>query len=253
MLRPNVISSQPSPTTTNPEVIRGAIQAVKAKGATKIIVAEDGFAAGTGLGAMTSLGITQVCTDEGAEAMDMKGSGGTVRSSPTGAAAWPNGINFYKAVLDADFVINMPVCKTHSSANISMALKAWYGNIPVTDRNHASLMNQLPELHLVRQENFVILDASKCMISGGPTNGMAAESKIVVATKDPIAADITGICILKQFGVSGAVANTKVWEQQQIKRALALKFNGWLSSAQNFAYQQNGVTDHEAIMAWRDK
>lgn len=257
MLRPNVISSNPHPETTNPEVIRGAIQAVKAKGAARIIVAEDGFAnARTGSGtlaAMTTLKITEMCQKEGAEALDLKGRP-TVAQSPSGATQWSGGINFYKDVLDADYVINIPVCKTHGSANFSMAIKAWFGCVP--ERPHSgNLHSKLAELHLVKQENFVVLDATKAMVTGGPQNGTAADSQIVVATRDPIAADVTGLCIIKQFGPAlggrGAAYNLKVWEQPQIIRAMALNFDGWLSSEQKFEYAQQGVTEHADIMAWR--
>lgn len=252
MLRPNVISSTPHPETTNPEVIRGVIRAVKALNPAKIIVAEDGFATASSTSSMQALGITDVCTEEGAETLELKNSE-TVRQSPEGATSWAGGINFYKAVLDADYVINIPVCKTHFIAIYTMALKAWYGCIPVAGRAHSNF-GRLAELRLVKQENFVVLDATKAMVTGGPTGGTSAESKVVVATKDAIAADITGLCIQKQFGPkSGGVYNQKVWNQPQIARALELKLNGWLSSAQNFEYAQQGVTEHADIMAWRDK
>jgi uncharacterized protein (DUF362 family) len=256
MLRPNVISRNPNPETTNPEVIRGVIKAAKAKGAAKIIVAEDGFANRTitTLDAMTTLKITEVCTAEGAEALDLRGRP-TASQSPAGVTQYAGGINFYKDVLDADYVINLPVCKTHGNANFSMAIKGWFGCVP--DRPHTgNLHYRLAELHLVRQEDFVVLDASKAMVTGGPQNGAAADSKIVVASRDPIATDVTGLCIIKKFGPAlggrGAAYNLGVWEQPQIMHAMELNFPGWLTSKQKFAYAQDGVTEHEEIMAFRD-
>jgi uncharacterized protein (DUF362 family) len=251
MLKPNVISTSPAPETTDAEVVRGAIRAVKAMGATAVLVAEDGFTGDT-LQSMQATGVAQVCTEEGAQAVELK-NGPTTNISPPGATNWSGGINLYQAVYDADYIINMPVCKSHSLATFTMALKNWYGCIPQSDRSHTNLGPRLAELHLAKQENFVILDATKAMVTGGPQNGQTAEPRIVVASRDAIAADVTGLCIHKQFGTrNGGVFNMGVWDQPQISRALQLQFAGWLSSAQNFAYAQQGVDEHAEIMAWRD-
>lgn len=253
MLRPNVISADPSPTTTNPEVIRGVIRAVKKKGAATVYVADDGWAASSTTAAMESLGISAVCSEEGATPLDLKG-GSTTRMTPPNASAWPNGINFYTAVLDADFVVNVPVCKSHAMANFTMALKAWYGHVPSGDRDHRNLGDQIAELHLARQEDFVVLDATKAMVTGGPQSGTVAEPKIVVASRDPIAADVTGLCIHKHFGTGGgAVANLGVWEQRQITRAMALAFPGWLNAKTDYTYVSEGIDEHAEIMALRDE
>jgi uncharacterized protein (DUF362 family) len=136
-----------------------------------------------------------------------------------------------------------------------MAIKAWFGCVP-TRIHSGNLHNRLAEIHLVKQEDFVVLDASKAMVTGGPQNGAAADSQIVVATKDAIAADVTGLCIIKHFGAAlggrGAAYNLGVWAQPQIMRAMALKFPGWLTAKENFEYAQNGVTEHATIMAFRD-
>jgi uncharacterized protein (DUF362 family) len=252
MLKPNVISVNPAPETTDAEVIRGAIRAVKAMGASTVIVAEDGFTGDT-LQSMQATGIAQVCTDEGAQAVELK-DGPTTNISPAGATNWSGGINLYQAVYDAEYIINMPVCKTHSLASFTMALKNWYGCVPIGDRDHPSTLGErLAELHLAKQEDFVILDASKAMVTRGPQGGDTAESRIVVASRDAIAVDVTGLCIYKQFGPrSGSAFNMGVWDQPQISRALQLQYPGWLSSAQNFPYVQQGVDEHAEIMAWRD-
>jgi len=147
LLKPNIISTTPHPETTNVEVIRGAIQAVKAKNAARIIVGEDGFAT-SGMTAMNALGVTTLCEQLGAEAIAFPGSA-TETVNETRATAWGGVINLYKTVLDADYVINMPVCKTHSNANYSLAIKNWYGILP--ERPHiGNLMYRLAFVSGVR-------------------------------------------------------------------------------------------------------
>jgi uncharacterized protein (DUF362 family) len=260
MLRPNAIDTA-SPGSTNPDVIRGVIRAIKAKGTpTSIIVADDTFTGGT-IGRMTANGIKAAADAEGATCLELKGNTPTVVNAAA-ATAWSGKIDFYSAVLAADYIVNIPVCKTHGSANFSMALKAWYGNTPTRNHNHnnvATISNVMAEMHLARQEDFVVLDATKCLLTGGPQvgTGKTASPGIVVATKDPIAADVTGLCIIKHYLQQGGVANTRitnstVWAQPQIARAMALKLSNWLTAKQSFTYAATGISEVATIMAYRD-
>jgi uncharacterized protein (DUF362 family) len=253
LLKPNIISAD-ADATTNVDVIHGVIKAAKAKNAKRIIVADAAWGGTTGVSSdvvanMKSLGITAMCTAEGAETLDLRSDSHTTRSNPN-ASAFPNGIDFSDAVYDADYVINVPACKCHSVGKYTMALKAWYG-CTESGRPHSNTWVAPAELHLLKQEGFIVLDATKAMITGGPSSGTMAQSKIVVASKDAVAIDVTGLCILKYNGSSVIANKGDAWNVHQIKRALALKFPGWLSSAQAFSYAQTGVTEHADIMALR--
>jgi uncharacterized protein (DUF362 family) len=252
MLRPNVISSKAN-STTSPDVIHGVIKAVKAKGATTIIVAEDGWnTGGNTLGAMQTLGITAVCTAEGATTMDLSKQTYTNRTNAN-AASYTNGtVSYSDPVYNADYVIAIPVCKCHGQAGFTMALKLWYGNVPGAGRLHpsAASFNAPPELHLIKKADFTVLDATKSMIDGGPDSGTMVQSKIVVASKDAIAADVTGLWILKYSGSSVIANQAGAWTTGQIKRALALKFPGWLAASTQFAYVSQGVTEAATIMGY---
>jgi uncharacterized protein (DUF362 family) len=260
MLRPNAIDTA-SPGSTNPDVIRGVIRAIKAKGnPTSIIVADDTFTGGT-IGRMTANGIKAAADAEGATCQGLE-DGDFTPVAKAAAAAWSGTIDFYDAVVAADYVINIPVCKTHGNANFSMALKAWYGNTPTRNHNHnnvTTISNVMAEMHLVRQEDFVVLDATKCLLTGGPQVGSntTASPGIVVATKDPIIADVTGLCIIKQYlettGTTNTrITNTSVWEQPQIARAMALAMSGWISSKRTLNYSVQGLdaTESASIMAF---
>jgi uncharacterized protein (DUF362 family) len=251
VIRPNVIESE-ADGTTNPEVIRGVIRAAKQKGASQILVAEDSFN-GACLPFMQTLGITAVCTAEGATPTELKNTATTNRR-PANATAWANGLDFYDIVYNADYVINVPKCKTHGSANFSLALKAWFGSLRRPSDLHTQLLNKAAEAHLARQEDFVVIDATRCMVTGGPgAGGTMKDSRIVVASKDAIAADVTGLAIIRYFGGTDAAAAVRgtPWNQAQIRRALALAFPGWLTAQEDFEYTQSGVTEHVEIMAQR--
>ncbi len=259
MLRVNAIDSNSADTTT-PDVIHGVILAVQAasKGtAPTIIVGEDGWAAnGNTLGAMQTLGITAVCTATGATAMDLSQKTYTTRTNAN-AASYPSGVSFSDPVYNADYVIAIPVCKTHSQGGYTMALKLWYGNVPTAGRLHpsAASFNAPPELHLIRKADFTVLDATKAIISGGPQvaagNTNVAQPKIVVASKDAIAADVTGLWILRYNGSTVIASNAEAWTKfGQITRALKLSSLGWLTASTQFPYVSQGVTEATTIMGY---
>ncbi len=262
MLRPNAIDTAP-PGSVNPDVIRGVIRAVRAAGTpSSIIVADDTFTGAT-LTRMQNNGILAAAEAEGATCVGLEG-GATTLSSPAGANEWSGGIPFYSAVLEVDYLINVPVCKTHGSANFSMALKAWYGNVPSSARNQShmnvtTISNTMAEMHLVKQEDFVVLDATSCLLTGGPQvgNGTVAQPGIVVASRDPILADVTGLCILKHYleqtGTSNSrITNSTPWAQPQIVRAMALTALGFITGQQRFPYASQGIDEIDTIMSYRD-
>jgi uncharacterized protein (DUF362 family) len=250
MLRPNVIENA-ADSTTSPEVIHGVIKAVKAKGATKIIVAEDGWNASGGggtLGCMEKLGITAVCTAEGATTMDLASGKYTTRTN-AGATAFPSGIDYSDDVYNADYVIAIPKCKTHSAGKFTMALKLWYGNTK-QGRSHSN-WSAPAHLHLIRKADFAVIDATATMITGGPSaGGKMVQSKIVVASKDVIAADVTGLFIEKYSGCTLNASAAEIWAQAQIKGALAAKIPGCITASQQFPYAAQGVTEAAEIMGY---
>ena len=254
MLRINAISSSAN-STTSPDVIKGVILAVQkaSKGtAPTITVGEDGWnTGGNTLGAMQTLGITAVCTATGATPMDLSKQTYTTRTNAN-ALSYPNGVSFSDPVYNADYVIAIPICKTHGQSRYTMAFKLWYGNVPTAGRLHpsAATFTAPPELYLIKKADFVVLDATKCMTTGGPDSGTMAQSKIVVASKDAIAADVTGLCILKYNGSTVLTTLADAWTINQVARALALKFPGWLAAKTNFPYVSQGVTEAATIMGY---
>ena len=257
LLKPNLNSNEGPPTSPDPEVVRAAIRIVKARGAIRVIVGDRSNPAYDTLQAMTAAGIYDVAMAEGAEPMNFSGQA-TRRLTPAGATHWPNGFNTYAVILDQiNYIINICCCKHHTGANYTLAMKAWMGIIEQNDRNtaHEDLGNRLPELHLGVKEDFVILDATQAILTGGPgLGGIQASPGIVVATADAVAADVTGLCILKHYlaqirKANPQIDNYTVWSQPQMVRAFALN-SGWISSKQQYSYGSQGIAEIETIMQY---
>ena len=61
----------------------------------------------------------------------------------------------------------------------------------------------------------------------------------------------TGAAPPSNGGANGGAHSVLPWDQNQIKRALALGFPGWLSAAEDFSYAPSGIDEHAEIMAKR--
>ena len=257
LLKPNLNSNEGPPTSPHPEVMRAAIRLAKERGAARVIVGDRSNPAYDTIQAMTAAGIHDVAVAEGAEPMNFNGMP-TRRVTPAGATHWSNGFSTYAVILDeVDYIINCACCKHHSMANYTMAMKAWMGIIVQSDRNtaHWDLGNRLPELHLAVKEDMVILDATKALLTAGPSlGGLQASPGIVVAATDAVAADVTGLCIMKHYLAQAKRADDQidrytVWTQPQMVRALALG-NGWIRSRKEYSYTSRGISEIDAIMRY---
>ena len=138
-------------------------------------------------------------------------------------------------LFSVDHVINVPVIKTHFQAWFTMSMKAFVGMSHHRTRRefHSNyngsgslfdqkrtksrrrrgtrtfeqeaeqampFVNRLAELNLGLTPSLNILDGTSSFVFGGPSHGDTAEPKLIVASTDRIAADATGVAVLKRFG-----------------------------------------------------
>ncbi|MEM2209713.1 MAG: DUF362 domain-containing protein [Nitrososphaerota archaeon] len=84
--------------------------------------------------------------------------------------------------------------------------------------------SMLAEISLIHPSDFIILDGTKAFVTGRPFTGEVKQPNIIIiATSDPIAADVMGLAILKYLGTTKNIEEKSIWEQQ-IKRAIEIGF-----------------------------
>jgi uncharacterized protein (DUF362 family) len=117
-----------------------------------------------------------------------------------GLASW----TFYKDVLDADKVINVPIAKHHNAARLTMSLKNIMGVLGGNRGNiHHDLDRNLAELNTVMKFDLVVLDAVRILTANGPQGGRLQDVKAmdtVMAGTDPVAVDSYAATL---FGIRG--------------------------------------------------
>ena len=225
LVKPNVVSGEPPPATTDPRVVGAVIELAKAAGASTVSVGD--MSAVLALPTRPNLdrtGITKVASDAGAELLAFD------------EAAWvevePPGVEFAtrvyvaKAAYEAERLLSVPVIKTHRNASFSCALKNSVGCVHGKNKpwayGSAGWEPAVAELNLAVRPHLYVVDGLQSMVKGGPWSGEAAPTRVILASGDPIATDVIALGLIKAFGRWELVTEKGVWEQTQIRRAIAL-------------------------------
>lgn len=112
-------------------------------------------------------------------------------------------LNFNRDILEADFVVNLPVLKTHTQTMVSLGIKNLKGTIDIPSRKKCH--NTVPgrDLHYMVSRLFLPMPAMCTVLDGiytherGPNvDGQARRSNLLVASSDVLSADMVGAGVL---------------------------------------------------------
>ena len=80
----------------------------------------------------------------------------------------------------------------------------------------------IAEINAEYAPDLVLLDGVEAFVDGGPHEGRLVESEVVLASSDRVALDAVGVAILRYFGTTPEVRRGRIFEQEQIARAVDL-------------------------------
>jgi uncharacterized protein (DUF362 family) len=81
---------------------------------------------------------------------------------------------------------------------------------------------RIAELNLGLKPSLNILDGTSSFVFGGPSHGDSVDPKIVVASRDRIAADTTGVAVLKRYGCEERLMSRSPWELPFVRHAMKI-------------------------------
>jgi len=145
---------------------------------------------------------------------------------------WPNGFRIARPILDSECLISTCCLKTHQYGGIfTLSLKLHVGVVP-TSRHGYEYMGELhgsphqrkmiAEINEPFKPAIVILDGIDAFVDGGPMTGKRAKGEVFLASTDRIAIDAVGVAILKLLGSNESIMKPKIFDQEQIARAVEL-------------------------------
>lgn len=211
-----------------------------------------------------------------------KGTPAWRKIQPELATSWPNGFELAELLFAVDHVINVPVIKTHFQAWFTMSMKAFVGMSHHRTRRefHTSfkgandlfdqktsgsrrrrgkegrnqdeeevnpLVQRIAELNLGLRPALNILDGTQSYVFGGPSQGDSVEPKLIVASRDRVAADATGVAVLKRYGTEHRLQNFSVWENPFLKHAM--KIGVGIDGPDKLNLKHDGLDDIDQIKA----
>ena len=95
-------------------------------------------------------------------------------------------------ILEADFVINLPVIKTHVEAGMTCACKNYMGALIGTEKRkmHDALEKNIVRLNEIIKTDLIIVDGLICMEGRGPGDGIPKKLGIILSGKNPFLMDL---------------------------------------------------------------
>jgi uncharacterized protein (DUF362 family) len=223
LVKPNVVSSRGNPTTTNPEVVKAVVGLLYEEGASRVYVGDM-----SALGSlptsknMEKTGIKKAAEEAGAEVIYFEDYDFSTVALP--GARYLKEVGVSEWIFKADRIINLPVVKTHRSAQYSICLKNFVGATHFKQRPYFVDSDHweevVAEINLAYRPDLNIVDGTTIMVEGGPWSGTERKTGLVIASGDRVAADVVGLGLIKAFGLWKGVADKGVWDQRQIRRAV---------------------------------
>jgi uncharacterized protein (DUF362 family) len=198
-VKPNIVSYEPYPTTTHPEVLEAVL---KRLGGHEIVVGDAAaIDAGRSGRILQKSPLNRVCARYDAKLVNLYSEKmKTIQSS--------RGYKIKSSVLplNCDFVISLPVLKIHGMVGLSGALKNQFGYLSRKDRllMHCKVKNidkGIAEVNAAIPTNLFIMDAVETMIKAQECRhgGCPTKLNVMIAGTDPVSLDLFGLELLKKL------------------------------------------------------
>lgn len=227
LIKPNFNTADPTPGSTHNDTLTAIVRGVKSKGAASVTVGERSGPPETkkvmeekGIFALAdSLGFGIVNFEELAES-------DWVPFAPPGNH-WEGGFFIPRPVVEADYLVSTCCLKTHAYGGVfTMSLKLAVGLTPkrLMRQLHRSpdQRRMIAEINQGYKPALIVLDGIEAFVDGGPSQGRKVQADVFIAGTDRVAVDAAGLAVLKDLGSNDAIMKKKVFEQEQIQRAVEL-------------------------------
>lgn len=231
LIKPNFNTADPVPGSTHNDTLMALVDDIWAMEARSIGIGERSYPPTRKV--MDEKGITPLLRQKDVQIIDFDDlkEKDWIEFKPTDCH-WPNGLRIARPVLEAECLISTCCLKTHQYGGVfTMSLKLAVGVVP-TFRNGYQYMKELhqsphqqkmiAEINRFFSPDLIVLDGIDAFVDGGPATGKKKKGNVFLSATDRVAIDAVGLAVLKTIGSNAAIMNRKIFEQEQIKRAVEL-------------------------------
>lgn len=228
LIKPNFNTADPFPASTHNDTLIHLILQLKKMGAKSITVGERCGPPDTA-DVLSKKGIFDLCKTHGVNLINFEElpPSDWVRMRPE-QSHWLDGFDVARPVIESPCIVTTCCLKTHGYGGVfTMSLKlsvgtTHKGNMVELHSSFISMRKMIAEVNLAYQPSLIVLDGIDAFIDKGPARGPMKPADVILAGTDRIAVDAVGLCILKELGSNEAVMERKIFEQEQIARAVEL-------------------------------
>ncbi len=231
LIKPNYNTAKPAPGSTHNDTLVALVEQIWGMGARSISLGERSYPPTKKvmkkkdiIGPMKKMDVKIIDFDD----LDDKD---WVKVKPRDSH-WKDGFRVARPILEAECLVSTCCLKTHGYGGIfTMSLKLHVGSVP-TKRHGYKYMKELhksphmrkmiAEINIPIKPALIVMDGIDVFVDGGPNTGKRAKGNVFLASTDPIAIDAVGIAILKLLGSNDQIMKPKIFEQEQIARAVEL-------------------------------
>jgi uncharacterized protein (DUF362 family) len=227
LIKPNFNTADPTPGSTHNDTLRQLVQEMTSRGAARMTIG-DSCGPGNTKEVMEKKGIPALAKELGVEILNFEDlpADGWAQFNPPGSH-WKNGISVAKPVTEAEFLLWTCCLKTHQYGGVhSLSLKLAVG---VTNKSIRMQMHQSPDIRRMIAEinhtftpQLIVMDGMDIFVDGGPMVGKLVNAGVIIAGTDRIGIDAVGVAVLKNHGANNDIMSKKIFEQEQIARAVEL-------------------------------
>jgi uncharacterized protein (DUF362 family) len=231
LIKPNFNTSDYFPGSTHNETLVSLVDEVWNLGARSVAVGERSFPPTKQV--MEEMGIIPLLEKRDVRILNFDDLAGKdwVKFKPKDSH-WREGFRVARPILDAECLISTCCLKTHQYGGVfTMSLKLHVGVVP-TDRHGYEYMRELhssphqrkmiAEINKAFKPDLIVLDGVEAFVDGGPMTGKRAKASMFLASTDRVATDAVALAVLKVLGSNKQIMNSKIYEQEQISRAVQL-------------------------------
>lgn len=239
LLKPNFNTADPPPASTHNETLASLIEMIWQMGARKIMLGERSFPPTKEVMEKKNIYPLMKRLDVEVIDFDQLPERDWVLVNPP-KSHWTRGFRIARPILESECLVSTCCLKTHQFGGVfTMSLKLHVGAVPTTRHGfhymrelHGSPHQQkmIAEINQPFSPALIIMDGVEAFVDGGPAHGKKARGNVVAASTDRIAIDAVGLAILKKLNSNTSIMGKKIFEQEQISRAVELNLG--VSSAE---------------------
>jgi uncharacterized protein (DUF362 family) len=229
VLKPNFNTSDPFPGSTHNDTLNQLVKEIHDRGAKEIVLGERSGPPDSEE-VMLQKGIFQMSRDMDFKIVNFEQipEADWVALNPEGNH-WEKGFSIPKLAAEAEYFVSTCCLKTHGYGGVfTLSLKLAVGLTPKSlmrelhGKRETDMRKMIAEINLGYKTDLIVLDGVEGFVDGGPSRGEKKIANVFLASMDRVALDAAGVAVLKDLGANDAIMGTKIFEQEQIKRAAEL-------------------------------